>query len=71
MTRSTQPAANSQNTAPFETIRVQKAEVACDGGKGPEGHPRVFLYIDREKGSVTCPYCSRHYLQEGGHASSH
>lgn len=53
---------------PFETQTVHVEEVACDGGSGAVGHPRVFLYIDREIGSVTCPYCSRHYvLEEGAH----
>jgi len=44
----------------FETIYVQKERVACDGGKGGLGHPRVFL--DLHKGEVTCPYCSRHFV---------
>ncbi len=45
--------------------------VACDGGDGALGHPRVFLRIvDRE---VMCPYCSRLYvLNEGaGHVRRH
>lgn len=46
---------------PFETIEVQSLEVACDGGGGL-GHPRVFLHIDQDKGSITCPYCSRHFV---------
>jgi len=50
----------------FETRTVHKEEVACDGGTGPLGHPRVFLHIDRSVGSVTCPYCSRHYVLEEG-----
>jgi uncharacterized Zn-finger protein len=52
----------------FETILVKKEEVACDGGNDASGHPRVFLHIDRATGSITCPYCSRHYvLEEGAH----
>lgn len=56
---------------PTETIEVNDRTVACDGGDGPLGHPRVFLYIDQQ--SVTCPYCSRHYvLKEGAsYASGH
>lgn len=46
---------------PFETIEVNDRTVACDGGKGPLGHPRVFLTMD-EKDEVTCTYCSRHYV---------
>jgi uncharacterized Zn-finger protein len=48
---------------PFETIIINKREVACDGGGGPLGHPRVFLHTDPAKGDqVMCPYCSRLYL---------
>jgi len=47
---------------PFETIEVSSLEVACDGGGGALGHPRVFLHIDQEAGDVTCPYCSRRYV---------
>lgn len=56
---------------PTETILVDDRTVACDGGDGPLGHPRVFLYIDQQ--SVICPYCSRHYVlkEEAGHASGH
>jgi uncharacterized Zn-finger protein len=45
----------------FETIYVQKKRVACDGGKGDLGHPRVFLDLHKT-GEATCPYCSRHYI---------
>ena len=54
-----------------ETILVADRTIACDGGGGALGHPRVFLRIvDRD---VVCPYCSRHFLlKEGaGHASGH
>lgn len=47
---------------PFELIEISTLEVACDGGGGPLGHPRVYLHIDQEAGQVTCPYCSRTYL---------
>jgi uncharacterized Zn-finger protein len=64
--------------APFETIEVDQTTVACDGGDGPLGHPRVFLHIEDQPAghaprSVMCPYCSRLYvLKEGaGHASGH
>lgn len=47
---------------PFETISVSQLEIACDGGGGGLGHPRVFLHIDHEAGSIICPYCSRNYV---------
>lgn len=47
---------------PFETIYVQSQEVACDGGGGALGHPKVYLHIDTDKGNIMCPYCSRTYV---------
>ncbi len=53
-----------------ETIEVSEPQVACDGGGGALGHPRVFLHIDTDAGnSVTCPYCSRTYVL--GHDAQH
>ena len=52
---------------PTETIEVTDRTVACDGGDGPLGHPRVFLYI--EGASVMCPYCSRLYVLAAGAGS--
>ena len=56
---------------PTEAIQVTDRTVACDGGDGPLGHPRVFLYIEQQ--SAICPYCSREYLLApgAGHASGH
>ena len=45
---------------PTEIIYTDSPRVACDGGRGPLGHPRVFLAIG-EEGEVMCPYCSRLY----------
>lgn len=47
---------------PVEIIEVDKYDVACDGSKGPLGHPRVYLHIDQHSGRIQCPYCSRLYL---------
>lgn len=57
---------------PPETIRVDKARVACDGaseipGGAALGHPRVFLEID-ETGFVDCGYCDRRFVLAGGPA---
>lgn len=58
---------------PFEIIYTTKAEVACDGGGGPLGHPKVYLHIEHEKGEITCPYCSRLYVlrTDGNNAAAH
>lgn len=53
-----------------KTIEVEKSKIACDGGKGALGHPRVFLNMG-DKGQVECPYCSKNYvLKAGAKASS-
>ena len=48
-------------TEPPEIIEVTSDTVACDGGDGPLGHPRVFLSIGKA-GFVDCPYCDRRYV---------
>ncbi|HLI21687.1 MAG TPA: zinc-finger domain-containing protein [Stellaceae bacterium] len=47
---------------PFETIYVEDTIVACNGGGGPLGHPKVYLNLSAE-GRVECPYCSRLFLR--------
>jgi uncharacterized Zn-finger protein len=47
---------------PFETIYVEDSVVACNGGGGPLGHPKVYLNLSAE-GKVECPYCSRLFLR--------
>jgi len=58
-------------TEPFETITVDTDRVACDGGGGPLGHPKVYLNLGAEN-RVECPYCSRLYvLREGATRHEH
>ena len=47
---------------PFESVETHQEEVACEGGGGALGHPRVYLHIDPEIGRITCPYCSKTFL---------
>jgi uncharacterized Zn-finger protein len=55
----------------FETIQATSREVACDGGGGALGHPKVYLHIDHDKGdSVTCGYCSRTFVYRAEKAAS-
>lgn len=59
---------------PVETIEVEDTTVACDGGKGALGHPRVFLHLVKGPGgmSIDCPYCGRHFvLKKGAEAGHH
>ncbi|MEX0809778.1 MAG: zinc-finger domain-containing protein [Dongiaceae bacterium] len=57
-------------TEPLETIETDRETVACDGGDGPLGHPRVYLHIGPPDQSgerwIECPYCSRHYVLKAG-----
>jgi uncharacterized Zn-finger protein len=46
---------------PFETIETHEMAVACNGGGGPLGHPRVYLNL-APRGRVECPYCSRLFV---------
>ena len=50
---------------PLETITVDEPVVACDGGDGALGHPRVFLNMG-DKPAIDCPYCGRHYVLKEG-----
>ena len=55
---------------PPETETVTRARVACDGGEGPLGHPRVWLAIPEDTGFVDCGYCDKRYILKGGPADS-
>jgi uncharacterized Zn-finger protein len=57
---------------PVEVIEVDSTRVACDGGDGALGHPRIFLTLSK-KNEIDCPYCGRHFvLKQGAHpAESH
>lgn len=59
---------NLMTTEAPETITVDTKKIACDGDEGPLGHPRVFLTIDPDTGTVECPYCDRLYILKGGPA---
>ncbi len=50
---------------PTDVIETNTQRVACDGGGGPLGHPRVFISL-RTTGEGTCPYCGRHYVYRPG-----
>ncbi len=47
-----------------ETVVVSTWKVACDGGEGALGHPRVWLSIPHETGFAECGYCDRRYIHE-------
>ena len=45
-----------------ETRIVDSYRIACDGGEGALGHPRVWLSIPRDAGFVECPYCDSKFI---------
>jgi len=51
-----------------ETQVVTKWKVACDGGEGALGHPRVWLSVSHETGEVECPYCDKKFVIDRAHA---
>jgi uncharacterized Zn-finger protein len=54
----------TNSVKPTEIIHVDSRTVACDGGEGALGHPRVYLRIPGQE--VMCPYCSRLYILNAG-----
>ena len=56
----------AQAPEPPETIEVETMEVACDGGGGALGHPKVYLTL--EGGEIECPYCDRRFVLKPGAA---
>ena len=58
----------TQAPPPPETIEVESQIVACDGGDGPLGHPRVYLNL--QGGEAECGYCDRRFVLKPG-ARSH
>lgn len=54
-----------------ETEYVTTTRVACDGGEGALGHPRVWLAIPLEQGWVDCGYCDKRYILKDGAAAHH
>ena len=59
-----QPATSVLAPAP-EVIMVHSHRIACDGGGGALGHPRVFLEMG-EGVFVECPYCDRRFVRVAG-----
>ena len=54
-----------------EIMVVDDRTVACDGGDGPLGHPRVWLRIVHEQ--TFCPWCSRIFVlnPDAAHGGGH
>jgi uncharacterized Zn-finger protein len=50
-----------------EIVETDNTRVACDGGGGGLGHPKVFLEMGDE-GVVECPYCDKRFVLRAGAA---
>ena len=53
-----------------EIVETDKTRVACDGGGGALGHPRVFLEMGDEH-FVECPYCDKRFNLKPGAGGHH
>lgn len=47
-----------------ETEIVATMRVACDGGGGALGHPRVWLQMAPDVGWVECGYCDKKFVHQ-------
>ena len=58
---------NDTALPPPETETVTSHRIACDGGEGALGHPRVWLSVDPETGWVECGYCDKRFVLADKH----
>ena len=47
-----------------ETETVSTRRIACDGGEGALGHPRVWLTIPADTNEVECGYCDKKFIYD-------
>ncbi|HWX89001.1 MAG TPA: zinc-finger domain-containing protein [Rhizomicrobium sp.] len=50
-----------------EIVETDQTRVACDGGGGALGHPKVYLEMGDED-FVECPYCDKRFVLKAGTA---
>ena len=53
---------DTQAATDQEIIYVDQHRIACDGGGGALGHPKVYYSL--ETGVVDCGYCGRKYIYD-------
>jgi len=49
---------------PPEIIVTEDHRIACDGGGGALGHPKIYLEMG-EDDFVECGYCDRRFVRKG------
>ncbi|MEP0565665.1 MAG: zinc-finger domain-containing protein [Paracoccaceae bacterium] len=60
------PSDTTQSQEPPEVEKVTQTRIACDGGEGALGHPRVWLSIDEDTSWVECGYCDKRFVLDKG-----
>ena len=60
----------SKPRASIEKIIVHGHRVACDGGGGVLGHPKVWYEMSQD-GEVECLYCGRVFVQAADASGEH
>lgn len=71
MSHSVPPAPLPDLAAPHPAPEVQVVttwRVACNGGDGALGHPRVWLTIPQDTGWIDCGYCDKRFVIDRAHA---
>lgn len=56
----------TQNTKPVSQnppIETGASRVACDGGEGALGHPKIYLEF-ADQTDVSCPYCGQTFIRK-------
>ncbi|KAM6282447.1 NADH dehydrogenase [ubiquinone] iron-sulfur protein 6, mitochondrial isoform 1-T1 [Porphyrio hochstetteri] len=43
---------------------VEQRVIACDGGGGALGHPKVYINLDKDTKTGTCGYCGLQFKQK-------
>jgi uncharacterized Zn-finger protein len=61
----TAPSGAAPDASAPEVVTVRTRRIACDGGGGALGHPRVWLEMG-EGAFVECPYCDRRFVLAAG-----
>ncbi|XP_060109615.1 NADH dehydrogenase [ubiquinone] iron-sulfur protein 6, mitochondrial [Heteronotia binoei] len=46
---------------------VETRVIACDGGGGALGHPKVYINLDKDTKTGTCGYCGLQFVQKQHH----
>ena len=46
----------------LETVKATSTSVSCAGKEPPFDHPKIYLEIDKDIGTIMCPYCSKEFV---------